>query len=339
MNLKNKVMNYNSFIGIDVSKLTFDVFIYGKSLKQQFNNTEKGFICFMKWARKVLSTDDLKQVFICFEHTGLYSLNLALFLQEQRVPFSIVPALDIKRSLGTTRGKSDQLDAERIAMYAYQKREQLLPTTLPSKTIMKLQPLLSLRTKLIADRAGYRVSCKERKSVYAVKEHQELFNVYKSLMKVLDEKIKHIETAINSLLQSDPEIKRTFKLITGIKGIGPLTAAYLIVYTQNFTKFNSWRQFACYSGIAPFPHTSGTSIKGKTRVSHLANKQIKALLFLCANVAVQYDQELKTYYQRRLKEGKSKMSTLNIVKNKLISRVFAVVKRQTEYVDTMYFAA
>jgi transposase len=250
-----------------------------------------------------------------------------------------VPALDIKCSLGTIRGKSDTLDAERIAEYAYLKREKLTPTVLPSKTILQLQPLLTLRNKLVSDRAGYMVSSKEQKAVFTIKEHQELFGVYKSLIKALDEKIKTIEAAINNLLQSDPDIKRTFQLITGVKGIGPLTASYLIVYTHNFTRFSSWRKFACYSGIAPFPHTSGTSIKGKTRVSHLANKQIKSLLFLCANNAVKNDQELKAYYQKRIQEGKSKMSTLNIIKNKLISRVFAVANRQTEFVNTMKFAA
>jgi transposase len=332
-------MNYKAFIGIDVSKLTFDVFIYGKSVKQQFTNSEKGFLSFVKWLKKSLSDHELTQILVCFEHTGLYSMNLALFLQQQSVPFSLVPALDIKCSLGTIRGKSDTLDAERIAEYAYLKREKLTPTVLPSKTILQLQPLLTLRNKLVSDRAGYMVSSKEQKAVFTTKEHQELFGVYKSLIKVLDEKIKTIEAAINNLLQSDPDIKRTFQLITGVKGIGPLTASYLIVYTHNFTRFSSWRKFACYSGIAPFPHTSGTSIKGKTRVSHLANKQIKSLLFLCANNAVKNDQELKAYYQKRIQEGKSKMSTLNIIKNKLISRVFAVANRQTEFVNTMKFAA
>lgn len=332
-------MNYKAFIGIDVSKLTFDVFIHGRALKQQFTNSEKGFIAFVRWLKKALGHDELTQIFVCFEHTGLYSLNLAFFLQQQSIPFSLVPALDIKCSLGTIRGKSDELDAERIAEYAYLKREKLCPTLLPSKTITKLQPLLSLRNKLVSDRAGYVVSSNEQKAVFTPKEHQELFGVYKSLIKTLNEKIKVIETAIDSLLQSDPDIKKTFELITGVKGIGPLTATYLIVYTHNFTRFSSWRKFACYSGIAPFPHTSGTSVKGKTRISHLANKQIKSLLFLCANNAVQNDPELKAYYQRRLEEGKSKMSTLNIIKNKLIARVFAIAKRQTEFVNIAKFAA
>jgi transposase len=332
-------MNYSAFIGIDVSKLTFDAFIHTKRVKEQFANNTKGFSAFLGWLKKHLGEDLQSSALVCFEHTGIYSLNLSLFLEKQAILFVIVPALDIKRSLGTTRGKSDQIDAERIAAYAYLKRETLSPTKLPSSVILRLQPLLSLRDQLVTDRARHKLTCNERKVVYTGEEHHELFTVYQDLIKVLNEKIKAIEQAIERLLTSDPETRQTYRLITTVKGIGPLTATYLIVYTRNFTRFEHWRKFACYAGIAPFPHTSGTSIKGKTRVSHLANKHIKSLLFLCANNAVKTDPELKAYYQKRVNEGKSKMSTLNIIKNKLVARVFAVAKRQSPFVPTAYIAA
>jgi len=325
-------MDYSAFIGIDVSKLTFDAFIHSKGVKEKFANNSKGFSAFLGWLKKQLGACQLNSILVCFEHTGIYSLNLSLFLEKQTILFAIVPALDIKRSLGTTRGKSDQLDAQRIAAYAYLKRETLCPTKLPGKVILRLQPLLSLRDQLVTDRARHKLTSNERKAVYTGEDHQELFAVYQDLIKVLTEKIKAIEQAIERLLASDPETKQTYGLITSVKGIGPLTATYLIVYTRNFTRFGHWRKFACYAGIAPFPHTSGTSVKGKTRVSHLANKHIKSLLFLCANNAVKTDPELKAYYQKRVNEGKSKMSTLNIIKNKLVARVFAVAKRQSPFV-------
>jgi transposase len=331
-------MNYRSFIGIDVSKLTFDVYVYHNKLKQQFTNNYTGYQSLCKWLKENLK-HDLKEAFICFEHTGLYSMNLAVFLQKSAVPYAIVPALEIKRSLGVTRGKSDQVDAQRIGEYAYMKREKLEPTVLPSSTIFKLKPLLALRDKLVVDRAGYQASYKEQKRVFNTKEYALLFATYQQLIKELTKKIAMIESEMNDLLQTDEEMKQTFQLIIGIKGIGPLTAAYLIVSTHNFSRFTSWRQFACYAGTAPFEYQSGTSIRGRSKVSPLANKQIKKLLFLSANNAVRYDNELKEYYQRRLKEGKSKMSTLNIIKNKLIARTFAVVKRQTGYVDIRKFAA
>jgi transposase len=113
----------------------------------------------------------------------------------------------------------------------------------------------------------------------------------------------------------------------------------MIAYTENLQKFSNSRQFSCYAGVAPFEHSSGTSIRGKSRVSHYANKKAKRLLNLAASVAIQHNQELKQYYQRRVGEGKSKMSTLNIVRNKLIDRMFVVVKRQPPYQEMVSSAA
>ena len=113
----------------------------------------------------------------------------------------------------------------------------------------------------------------------------------------------------------------------------------MIAYTDNFSKFENWRKFASYCGIAPFPYQSGTSIKGRTKVSHLANKKLKAIINMCAIYAIQHKPEMKAYYQKRVEQGKNKMSTINIIRNKLIARVFAVVKRKTPYVDTYKFAA
>lgn len=111
-----------------------------------------------------------------------------------------------------------------------------------------------------------------------------------------------------------------------------VTAIAFLIYTQDFTAFDNGRQFACYAGVAPFEYTSGSSIRGRTKVSPLANRKMKALLSNCANAAVQHDPELKAYYQRKVKQGKAKMSVLNAVRAKLINRVFATVDRGTEYV-------
>ncbi|UJH92699.1 IS110 family transposase [Antarcticibacterium sp. 1MA-6-2] len=104
---------------------------------------------------------------------------------------------------------------------------------------------------------------------------------------------------------------------------------------MGFTSFKTWRKFASYIGIAPFPNISGTSIRGKTKISRLANREGKALLHLCAASAIQCNPEMKAYYQRRLDKGKNKMSTLNIIRNKLLARAFAVAERGTPYVNTM----
>jgi transposase len=124
---------------------------------------------------------------------------------------------------------------------------------------------------------------------------------------------------------------KNYVLLTSIKGIGPVVATYMIAFTENFTAFDSWRQFACYSGIAPFPYESGKSIKGRTKVSTYAYKKIKSLFHMAALTSVRYTPEMKAYFDKRTEMGKNKMSTLNVVRNKIVARMFAVVKRQSAY--------
>jgi transposase len=113
----------------------------------------------------------------------------------------------------------------------------------------------------------------------------------------------------------------------------------IIVVTNNFLWFNNAKTLASYAGVAPFPYTSGTSIKGKTKVSPLANKKLKSLLSSCAFSAIRNDPEMKKYFNRRTESGKHKMNTINAVRNKLLARVFAVVKRRTPYVSSFKNAA
>ena len=105
----------------------------------------------------------------------------------------------------------------------------------------------------------------------------------------------------------------------------------MIVLTNEFKGFSSAKKFACYSGIAPFEHTSGKSIKGKSRVSHLANKNIKALFHLAAISSIRFTGELRTFYMRKVNQGKNKMLVLNAIRNKLIHRIFAVVRDGVPY--------
>jgi transposase len=153
----------------------------------------------------------------------------------------------------------------------------------------------------------------------------------KSLIKIYNKKIKCIDEQMLKIIKEDAELKKQFELVTSVHGVGKQTAIFIIAFTQGFTLFKDWRKFACYCGIAPFEYTSGISIRGKTRVSHLANKKLKSLLTLCALSTIKRENEFKLYYDRRALEGKSNMSTLNIIRNKLISRIFAVVKRGTPY--------
>lgn len=324
-------MKFKEALGIDVSKKTIDAVLYLNAGYCQFDNTIKGYKTMLLWVKKQTGLKP-DQVLICFEHTGLYSLPLAVFLNQQGLTFSMVPALEIKRSLGIVRGKNDKVDAKRIAEYAYLRREQLKAFKLPSTNVLSLQKLLSLRERMVVQRAGYIGSMKEYKTMLKQKDYESLFSIHQKMIHYLSKQIETIEKEMIALIDSDEKMNLLYNLMVSIKGVGLILASNLLVTTNCFMSFTDSRKFACYAGIAPFEKQSGTSLKMRSKVSHLANKKMKSLLNLSASSAIQADPELKAYYQRRVESGKSKMSTLNIVRNKIVHRIFAVVKRGTPYV-------
>jgi transposase len=133
------------------------------------------------------------QMIMCFEHNRMYSIKLATYLNDIGIPFAMLPALQIKQSIGIRRGKNDQIDAQRIAEYARLHRETIQATVLPAKSILKLQSLLTLRNRLVCDRGGYEATWKEQKKALEGKEHKEIFQVHKSLIQTLTVQIKKIE--------------------------------------------------------------------------------------------------------------------------------------------------
>ena len=331
-------MKFTNTIGIDVSKMTFDATIYSGQFYRQFANSNKGFKQLLKWAEKHTG-DSLKTTLFCFEHTGLYSQNLSTFLSQMKVSFSMVSGLAVKRSVGLKRGKTDKIDSKVIADYAFEKKHKLPLFTHPGQTVLKIQRLMSLRKRMVRQRAGYKAAIKEYSCILSKKDNVVLFNVQEKMVHQLTKQINKLENQINRLISLDKVLKKQFDLMTSIKGVGPVIAVNMLVYTAGFTKFKTWRQFACYIGTAPFEYQSGTSLKYKARLHYLGHRQIKSLIHMGACSAMLTDPELKLYYERRIAKGKSKMSTLNIIRNKLIARIFAVIKNDKQYVVTHKYAA
>jgi len=325
-------------VGIDVSKATIDVHVHRKNEYSQFENSKNGFADFLRWTKQVTRLK-LDELFFCFEYTGIYSFHLGEFLHKNEVQYSVVPAVHIKRSLGITRGKNDRVDARRIAEFAYLRRETLKRSVPLPQSLLKVKQLLALRDRLVVQRAGFKGSLREIKAVFKKQENEELFTILGKMTEQLTKQIVVIEKKIRELIKADDDLNELFKLITSVKGVGEIIAAQLLVTTNCFEKFQNSRQMACYCGVAPFGRQSGTSLNSKARVNHFANKKMKTLLNLAASTAIQFDPELKAYYERRVKIGKSKMSTLNIVRNKILHRVFAVVKRRTPFVNIAKWAA
>ena len=325
-------------LGVDISKKVIDTHLHKENLFRQFENNKKGFKQMVKWLEKS-SKVPKENLLFAMEHTGIYCHNISLFLFEENFNYVILPGLEIKQSMGMTRGKNDKADAKRIALYAYEKRDRLKSNIPSSESIVKLKRLFSLRERMVKQRAGYKMSLKEQSEILSKSKNKLLLKIQKRLIKCLTKEIDILETEIETIVREDDNLKYQYDLIVTIKGVGKQTALYMIVFTEGFRKFDCWRKFASYCGIAPFPNTSGSSIRGRTKVSHLANKKLKSLLDLCAKSSIQYNEEMKLYYQKRIALGKNKMSTINIIRNKILARIFAVINRKSPYVDLMKYAA
>lgn len=328
--------NYDDVIGIDVSKLTIDAHIYKRALHRVFSNTPKGYEALLLWIDKYL---EAQCYFICFEDTGHYSTNLSVYLSEKDIDYVEENPLAIKRSSGIVRGKTDRLDAGMIARYAWLHKEELVLGSPKEKDIQELGRLLSFREQLVRDRTGKMSSLKEMQSLLGSPSTDSCCKIITKTIKYLTKQIEALEDRIKVLMKKDNFLKKNFDLLNTLKGVGLILSCQLIYHTNNFKRFDSWRQFSSYCGVAPFAHSSGTSIRRKNRIHHIGDRKMKTLLTLASVSAIQCDKELKYYYKKKVAEGKPKMVALNNVRNKILSRAFAVVKRGTPYVPMQQFAA
>lgn len=334
----NKFINKKWFNGIDISKDYFDAALIHVQTPESFDenrfeNSPKGFNSMMEWLKK--KKVNINDCLFCMEHTGTYGLMLFALLSEQQASFCVEPGLQIKKSLGMTRGKNDKVDARRIATYAQVNKSKLKQFTLPSMKILQIKQLLTYRDQLVKTRSGFKNSIKSHQQYQQVNQYDYVTKDIQDQIGQLSTRIDEVENKIKNVIASEASLNKNFKLASSVKGIGLVIAAFMLVTTNNFKSFENGRKYACYTGIAPFEHTSGSTIKGKTRVSHLANKKMKTLLSNGANSAKNADPEMKNYYMRKTKQGKDHKLVINAISCKLVNRVFAVVKRQSPFV-TIY---
>jgi transposase len=333
--MKEKENLYQYYVGIDVSKETIDVSVLNetekKSQHHQFSNESCGYMSMDKWLQKQ-EKFKYAMTLVCMEHTGIYTRSLQKHLLNQETNVWLESSLQIKKSLGLNRGKNDKIDSMRIAEYACRFKDKANLQGCYSKNLQKLKDLLASRERLLKALKSIKVAIKELKRIDK-EEGMQLEALNLSAIRGLKQSMEEIEETIEEVIKKDPQLKEMFNLVTSIPGVGKVLTLKLLVYTHVFTKFETSRQLACYCGVAPFEHRSGTSIHGRTGVSKFANSDLKCTLHLASMCSVRYNPELKKYYERKVAEGKNKMSVLNAVRNKLLSRVVAVVHRRTPYVQ------
>ncbi len=331
-------MNFKYFIGIDVSKKTLDfcLLLTGKTiLHLQTENNSKGIESFIDQCKQQFDLK-LEESLFCMEHTGIYNYPLLDYLSGKLTSIWLESALHIKHSSGLQRGKNDKIDAERIALYAFRNQDDVKLWHPTRQVIKELKTLTALRLRLINAKKQLKSSLQEGKEFLDKALQKKMQQCCQQSIKALDQDLAKVDKQLDKLIASDEELNRLFNLVTSVQGIGAVTAREILITTarrpgNEFKDFTEAKKYACYAGVVPFQHQSGTSVRGKTRVSHLANKTVKTLLHMSALSAIRNCEELRDYYQRKVAEGKNKMSVINAVRNKLVLRIFAVVRSNQKY--------
>ncbi len=334
-------MDYINFIGFDISKKTFDLVLIKDNqvenlISKNFSNDAKGIAKLQEFIIK--NNLDPRTTLFCMEHTGIYCRSLSFYLAENNYHVWIEMPVNIIRSLGIQRGKNDKVDAKRIATYASRFKDKAKLWQPPREIIIDIKDILALRERLVDSRSKLKKPIKELFATGHERAAKMIENSCMGTLAALDEEIEKIDRELDVKVNKDSNLRKIFGLATSVVGIGKFTALFLIYSTNEFTLFQNAKQLACYCGIAPFEYTSGTSIKGKTRVSNFANKQLKKLLHMGALSAITSNKEIADYYHRKVAEGKNKMLVLNAVRNKLIHRLCAVMQRETPFQLNWEFA-
>jgi transposase len=295
----------------------------------QFTNNLKGFQGLLKW----LKTEqiNLNELLICMENTGVYHRCLVVYLQSKEVFTWVETPVEIKWSMGLQRGKNDSVDAQRIALYAFRNQDKAKNHSSLDKSLQKIADLMATRERLIKAKKMLLVPIKEM-AQSGLKEQAKVMEkaCFKSV-NALEKEIKAIENQLETVIESDSELCENYKIVRSVRCVGLVCSLHLMVYTHNFTKFDNAKQIASYCGIAPFEYSSGTSVRGRTKVHNMANKTLKTSLHMCAVSSIRHNPEMKQYMERKVNEGKNKMLIINAIRNKIVQRVFACVREKRIY--------
>jgi len=312
-----------SYIGIDIAKKSFEVaFPVEKGYQmKKYSYDAAGFAALL---------EHLPAASCCvLEATGPYYVRLATFLYEQGIDVAVVNPLVIKRfsQMRLLRTKTDQADAKLIAAYGALEKPALWK---PAATfITELQQESTVLEGLIKQRT-------------ALKNQLEAFNqlphVSPQALQTLEKLLGTLQEQIDMLEQSMAHKARqntasTLDNLTSIPGIGPKTAIQLLIITQGFSRFSNARQLCAYVGICPRIYESGTSVKGKAKISKLGMGRLRALLYMCAWSACKHNQACKDLYERLLAKGKAKKLALVAVANKLLKQAFAVATKNLKFTE------
>lgn len=307
----------HGILGIDISKAKFDValMVTGKIKKTHiFENAQDGFKALSNWLLK----QGITRVAACMEATGIYGEALATYLYDQGVTVSVVNPAQIKSFSGAQlkRAKTDKADAKLIAQF-YQ---QVCPAhwTPQPLHVRELQALVQRLSSLnqMEDQEQNRMDTAPaviRPSISTV-------------LATIKAEIKTVEMLIHEHIDRHPDLKEQSELLDSIPGIGKATISRLLAFIGDVQRFDHAKALAAFVGLNPTVHQSGSSIKGKPRLSKKGNSALRSALYMPAIVARRYNPAIKAFAERLKKAGKPNMVIIGAVMRKLIHIIYGVLK-------------
>lgn len=313
------------FFGIDVSKDTLDIYDF-KGDSYQFKNSLLGF-------KKLLKITD--QFSHCvLEATGYYHVRLAYFLVENGITVSVENPLKIKRfiQMKLSKIKTDKRDAKMIYEYGVSQ----CPTLWHGESKNQQECLQILRLLSIYTKQSTQIKNKIHGEAVLGNPSKLVDQSVKMHLKNIEKQLLKLELALEKMVKVEHQEKVT--LLKTIPGIGNKTAIGLLVFTDGFNRFNSSKELCSYAGITPTIRESGSSVKGRPRMSKIGNPKLRNLLFMCSFNACKYNRSCKALYDRIVAKGKSKKLALIAVCNKLLKQAFSIVKNGIPY-DNNYRSA
>jgi transposase len=313
----------SNYVGIDISKLTFDVAINdcnGKYSFFKFPNNNEGFISFLEHLKN-------EETICVMEASGPYYLKLASFLTNHSIAVCVVNPLVIRRfsQMRMSRVKTDKKDAMLIAEYGKTERPKLWsPET---DYVLELKQMQAYIDQLNKSKTSF-IRQLEAFNQNPIQSN-DIDKSIKSVMESIDQAIKEITTKMEQIIKKHHQ--EMFNQLKSIPGLGDRTTLLLIVITGGFSKFKNHKQLASYVGISPRIFESGTSVKGRSRICKMGMSRIRAMLYVCAWSAKKCNKSCKDLYDRLVEKGKSKKLALIAVVNKLLKQAFAIATKKEYY--------
>lgn len=299
---------------------------------KNFPNTKKGFEAFVAWVNKL--TEAEVAVRYAMEATGVYHESLAYYLDETGYEVSIILPNKISNYARTLDIKTvtDKTASEAIARFGLERK--LEQWSRPKGVFKNLRQLTRERSQLVE----MKTICKNQLHAEQAEAqpHKKSIARVKKRIEILAKQEKEIEADLRELIKTDAEIQKLVILLCSISGVGLLTAATVLGETNGFDLIRNKRQLASYAGLDVKEKQSGTSVKGKPRISKKGNKNLRKAMHLPALAAIRHDERFKAVFARLVSRHGIKMKAAVAVQRKLLEMMFTVFKKQEKY-DRDYF--